>query len=460
MRLLLLLIVIVFFLCNDVYCGIFTPSNDKTKKLLKDDNDYGVDKTFPIHHYLDKGTQYDKRYRDSIAGCYKKYSQRECDANEQARIEMNLNQPSHQYNYSEIGFKKLRVPEIAWEAIKKFYETNKNAEVPEKWPRGNTYTNSWDVPTYMISFENKNLRGGIDTKQHIWNTLRPIIEDWTGHKLTETSLYGIRVYKRGAVLATHVDRLPLVSSCIIQVAQDVDEPWPVEVYDHHGKAHNVTMVPGDMVLYESHTVLHGRPFPLNGSNYANIFVHYIPVDHDEMNEKTFNKKMPKTSQGFIGEVEKHIGGHEQSNHGDHEIKKHLDNFDKKLQNAIIEEEEEEEQDDDEEEGDNRPSGQSALHVAAADGNLEEVEKILGNHSTDILNSKDENDWQPIHEAVRGGHTEVVKYLVSMGADISARTNTGGSVLWWAKRLLESDHPIIEFLKEVGAPEIAGTSLEE
>lgn len=66
-----------------------------------------------------------------------------------------------------------------------------------------------------------------------------------------------------------VDRLPLVSSAIINVAQLVNEPWPVEVYDHNGQGHNVTMEPGDMVLYESHTVLHGRPFPMNGSHYVN-----------------------------------------------------------------------------------------------------------------------------------------------------------------------------------------------
>ncbi len=65
-----------------------------------------------------------------------------------------------------------------------------------------------------------------------------------------------------------MDRLPLVSSCIINVAQDTNEPWPIEVYDHQGRAHNVTMEPGDMVLYESHTVLHGRPFPMNGSFYV------------------------------------------------------------------------------------------------------------------------------------------------------------------------------------------------
>ena len=69
---------------------------------------------------------------------------------------------------------------------------------------------------------------------------------------------------------TDVDRLPLVSSAIINVDQDVDEPWPVEVYSHDGKAYNVSMEPGDMVLYESHTVLHGRPFPLKGRYYVSM----------------------------------------------------------------------------------------------------------------------------------------------------------------------------------------------
>lgn len=62
----------------------------------------------------------------------------------------------------------------------------------------------------------------------------------------------------GAVLNPHVDRLPLVSSCIINVAQDVDEDWPLEVYDRHDRAVNVTMKPGDIVLYESGSLVHGE----------------------------------------------------------------------------------------------------------------------------------------------------------------------------------------------------------
>lgn len=58
-------------------------------------------------------------------------------------------------------------------------------------------------------------------------------------------------------LSLDTDRLPLVSSAIINVAQDVDEPWPLEVIGHDGKAYNVTMLPGDLVLYESHSIIHG-----------------------------------------------------------------------------------------------------------------------------------------------------------------------------------------------------------
>ena len=62
--------------------------------------------------------------------------------------------------------------------------------------------------------------GGYILKQHIWNAARDTISEWTGQQLAECSLYGIRKYVSGAVLATHVDRLPLVSSAIINVDQD------------------------------------------------------------------------------------------------------------------------------------------------------------------------------------------------------------------------------------------------
>ena len=62
----------------------------------------------------------------------------------------------------------------------------------------------------MVSVEDTNLEGGgRRIKQHIWNAVRDAIQQFTKQRLVECSLYGIRVYPTGAVLAPHVDRLPL-----------------------------------------------------------------------------------------------------------------------------------------------------------------------------------------------------------------------------------------------------------
>eukprot|EP00977_Amphora_coffeiformis_P018814 scaffold6749_cov162-Amphora_coffeaeformis.AAC.9 len=58
----------------------------------------------------------------------------------------------------------------------------------------------------------------------------------------------------------------------VEIMYSLHSFFQLEVIGHDGKAYNVTMEPGDMVLYESHSILHGRPFPLKGRFMANIFV--------------------------------------------------------------------------------------------------------------------------------------------------------------------------------------------
>lgn len=143
--------------------------------------------------------------------------------------------------------------------ISDFWEANNDKESDEEWGFGNSFVNYWDNPSKMISVSNTKLEGGgRNLHDSIWNVTSDLISEWTGQKLQGSSVYGIRVYKEGAMLAPHVDRLPLISSAIINVAQDLDEEWPLEVYGHDGVARNVTMKPGDMVLYESHSVIHGK----------------------------------------------------------------------------------------------------------------------------------------------------------------------------------------------------------
>lgn len=162
-------------------------------------------------------------------------------------------------NYTDIGYKKIKAPENLFKMISEFWQANKDKESDEEWGVGSIFYNYWDNPSTMVSVDNEDLiGGGKELHDSIWNISSYIISEWTGQQLVGSSVYGIRIYKEGAILSPHVDRLPLISSAIINVDQDVDEEWPLEVVGHDGIARNITMEPGDMVLYESHTVLHGK----------------------------------------------------------------------------------------------------------------------------------------------------------------------------------------------------------
>ena len=342
-----------------------------------------------------------------MEGCYKQFSKEDCDSSERGRLKQNLDQARSQHNYTEVGFKKLRVPPSAWQALKSFWDTNKDKAIEEKMSKAYTFINNWESPTFMVSVEDPRLVGaGEELKQAIWDGVKPVLEEWVGRKIVPTSLYGIRIYKEKAVLATHVDRLPLVTSCIINVDQDVNEDWPIEVYDHAGRAHNVTMKPGDMVLYESSTVLHGRPAPLNGKFYANIFVHFEPIDHKEMNRK----------DGLSGP---YADGAE-----DEDMDDLVDDL------------------------------YTPLHRAAAIGNVNHARFLL-EENEELLHATDKNLWTPLHEAARGGHLDLLKFFIEKGGNVHARTAGGATVLWWAKKYLDEGHPVIKYLEEVGVTHDGG-----
>ncbi len=109
--------------------------------------------------------------------------------------------------------------------------------------------------------------------------LQPIHEDWCGRELVPSAAYGIRVYGNGQTLRPHTDRVEThVISSIVHVAADVDAPWALTVQDAAGQVHDVFLEPGEMLLYESAKLPHGRPNPLHGRHYASLFLHYRPVD--------------------------------------------------------------------------------------------------------------------------------------------------------------------------------------
>jgi hypothetical protein len=115
--------------------------------------------------------------------------------------------------------------------------------------------------------------------------LQPIHEEFAGIPLVASAVYGMRVYCGGGTLRMHYDRIEThVVSSVLQVAQDVDEGWPL-VLEHQGSLHEVLLEPGQMVLYEGAACEHGRPRPLRGRSFVNLFAHYRPLEWPWSNEE-------------------------------------------------------------------------------------------------------------------------------------------------------------------------------
>lgn len=111
-----------------------------------------------------------------------------------------------------------------------------------------------------------------------------------------------RRYFNNSVLQMHVDRVGThIISGIINIAQNVEEDWKLLILDHDGNEHRLAMKPGDLLLYESARLIHGRPGqlrdalsllevvflklsvffetePMKGQYYDNLFIHYTPTN--------------------------------------------------------------------------------------------------------------------------------------------------------------------------------------
>ena len=56
----------------------------------------------------------------------------------------------------------------------------------------------------------------------------------------------------------------------------MNDDWPLMAIDFQGNKQSIFLKPGEMLLYESATVPHGRMEPLNGDYFDNMFVHFYP----------------------------------------------------------------------------------------------------------------------------------------------------------------------------------------
>ena len=94
-----------------------------------------------------------------------------------------------------------------------------------------------------------------------------------------------------------------------------------------------------------------------------------------------------------------------------------------------------------------------LHKVVCDNhvNFENV-KFLVSNGADV-NAKTSNGLTPLHEALLGGRGEVIKVvkcLVTIGADVNAKTNNNGYTPFHCATLHNGDIKIVKFLASKGA----------
>ena len=143
---------------------------------------------------------------------------------------------------------------------------------------------------------------------------------------------------------------------------------------------------GDMVLYESHSVIHGRPFPLKGRFFANLFVHFEPIGHSVRHNHKHEGADRDVDQKYRDSLMRGSGGHENEQSGlpsyilagtpeeDHWLQTHPAGVKSKRKSSV--------------------TGSTVAHLAAQGGDLDtlktEVEK-----KKDLVHKRDANGWLPV-----------------------------------------------------------------
>ena len=81
-------------------------------------------------------------------------------------------------------------------------------------------------------------------------------------------------------------------------------------------------------------------------------------------------------------------------------------------------------------------GDTALHHATRNGDLEIVEQLVGAGAD--VNGTTDNGHFPLYCAAGHGHVETTRYLAENGADLQARLAEGKTVTEWLKQYADND----------------------
>ncbi|GAB5370500.1 hypothetical protein AAMO2058_001498600 [Amorphochlora amoebiformis] len=193
--------------------------------------------------------------------------------------------------FSDTGTKLIKIPDNLYKELTDFYYKNIPVRSNEPWDiYGATQMNFHEVGTDLVYLDLDPIFRDRIANQHI----KPILEEWSGQKLKLNAFYGIREYFPGAWLRNHIDRIDthIISATLSLLKINATTPWPLETVRWDGKRVRFEHKAGEMILYESSTRPHGRPYKLVDGMHVGCFVHFSPID-----ESTFRPYL-QTGRGY------------------------------------------------------------------------------------------------------------------------------------------------------------------
>ncbi|MEW6995131.1 prolyl hydroxylase family protein [Colwelliaceae bacterium MEBiC 14330] len=169
--------------------------------------------------------------------------------------------------YTNEGFMKTRLPQSLFSKIYHAYQ----AQMIKTTSSNDKVITADDKAALVsdITPLNENLA------QEIQQGLQPLVEAWFGHYLKLSKIEDIKNYKNAAVIQQQrEDSNTSIVTAIINIDQSVNKPWPLVIYDHNYRKHEILLTPGDICFYEAAKLSHGRPEALDGVNFSQLRVHY------------------------------------------------------------------------------------------------------------------------------------------------------------------------------------------
>ncbi len=183
------------------------------------------------------------------------------------------------YSYKQLpkitknGFELVDIPLKTWNKIQELYELIKNSSEPES---------AEGIEKIIHDKDNNKISDILDINQYpdqkdiIHEEAGQILKSWVKNKyeLEKTSIYGIRSYRKGAILEMHKDRVATHHISAIIIVDRKGKNWPLQIQGHDRKIYEIYAEPGQMILYESAVCFHGRPTEFEGEYFRNFYLHY------------------------------------------------------------------------------------------------------------------------------------------------------------------------------------------